>query len=458
MKTYNILKLIVGMLLPLILPAQAPDTLWTRIYNKSDWDEGYSIKQANDGGYVVCGETNLYGNDNYQIYIIKTDANGDTVWTRCYGGSNDELATSVEKTSDNCYVIVGWTTSYGAGGHDIYLLKINQQGDALWTSTYGGLDYDFAWDVAEVAGNGYIIAGVTESLSDSFGDVYLIKTDNVGSIVWSKTYGGDNVDVGSHVQQTYDGGFMIAGWTISSGAGSVDFYLIKTDSLGDTLWTRTYGGDSMDVCYSAQQTLDSGFIMVGLTTSFGAGAGDVYLVKTNSNGDTTWSKTYGGSASEVGFSVQQTQDNGYIICGGTNSYGMGNTDVYLIRVDPWGNLLWSATYGEADFMDEGYCVQTTSDNGYIISGYKESVYTGDRDIYLVRTAPDETHIRENNVICTPHNNKLPAIFSGPLQLPKDKKCRVFDITGRIVMPNIIKPGVYFIQIDGKMVNKIIKVK
>jgi hypothetical protein len=190
---------------------------------------------------------------------VKTNSQGDTLWTRTYGGSNWDDANSVQQTADGGYVVAGWTQSFGVGTPtyaNMYLVKTNSQGDTLWTRTYGGSDYDFAYPVQQTADGGYIVAGFTWSFGAGLCDLYLVKTNSQGYVQWTSTYGGSDYDEARSAQQTADGGYIVAGTTISFGAGGGDFYLVKTDSQGDTLWTRTYGGSSWDEAYSVQQTAD----------------------------------------------------------------------------------------------------------------------------------------------------------------------------------------------------------
>ncbi len=259
----------------------------------------------------------------------------DTLWTRTYGGAGGDEGRSVQQTSDDGYIIVGGTESFGAGGKDIYLIKTDSLGDTLWTRTYGGTDWDAGGSVQQTSDGGYIIAGQTASFGAGVSDVYLIKTDASGDSLWAKIYGGtSSAEIGFSVQQTSDSGYIVAGVT-TSGPGTTYGYLIKTESLGDSLWAKTYGeGGDYDWLVSVQQTSDGGYIIAGLADSFGAGGLDVWVIRTDANGDTLWMKSYGGTADDVGYSVQQTSDGGYIVVGGTGSYGAGKGDVWLIKIAP----------------------------------------------------------------------------------------------------------------------------
>ncbi len=208
--------------------------------------------------------------------------------------------------------------------------------DTLWTRTYGGTEYDHGCSVQKCAGSGFIIAGCTFSFGASRSDVYLIRIEPNGDTLWTKTYGGTYWDDGNSVQECTDRGFIIAGYTESFGAGSDDVYLIRTNADGDTLWTKTYGGTNSDGGSSVQECAGGGFIIAGYTKSFGAGSDDVYLIRTNANGDTLWTRTYGGTAWDCGYSVQEYASGGFIIAGGTYSFGAGKKDVYLIRVSETG--------------------------------------------------------------------------------------------------------------------------
>jgi hypothetical protein len=335
-------------------------------------------------------------------------------------------------------------------------LGYTQAPDTLWTRTYGGLYPDEGWSVQQTADGGYIIAGETESFGAGDYDIYLIKTDSLGDTLWTKTYGGMDNDRSWSVQQTSDSGYIVVGMTASFGTDFEYVYVIKTNSLGDTVWTKTYGGGFFDFGYSVEQTNDDGYIIGGSTSSFGAGWYDVYLIKTDALGDTNWTNTYGGADGDIGLQLATTTDGGYIITGYTLSFGAGNGDVYLIKTDSIGDTMWTTTYGGTD-DDYGYSVWQTSDSGYIIAGMTRSFGAGGSDIYLIKTEPEpgiDEH-QTSNISC---KHITSTIFSGPLQLPEGKRCKVFDITGRVIMSETMKPGVYFIEVDGKIASKVVKVR
>jgi len=377
--------------------AQAPDTAWTRTYGGNDDDRGYSVQQTSDGGYIITGRTTSYGTGTEDVYLIRTNALGGILWTKTYGGTgvdDDDWGESVQQTSDGGFIIAGYTGFLGLVVQDVYLIKTNASGDTLWTRTYGGSGRDWGYSVQQTSDGGYIVAGEENSTSGDPSDVYLIKTDPLGDTLWTRTYGGDYYEKGRSVQQTTDGGYIVAGYTSSYGAGGTDVYLVKTNGSGATLWTRTYGGSRNDWGESVQQTSDGGYIVAGYTESYSPGEGnyDIYLIKTNSEGDTLWTKTHGGTSDDRGYSVQQTTDGGYIVAGRTSSYGAGWKDIYMVKTDSLGDLMWTKTHGGTS-DDCGYSVQQTSDGGYIFGGYS-SYGTSEWDVCLIKLKPEGSGIEE----------------------------------------------------------------
>jgi hypothetical protein len=418
-------------------------TSWWRTYGGTGFDYGRSVQQTADGGYIIGGTGT--GGD---VYLIKTNTQGDTLWTRTYGDTNADRGYSVQQTSDGGYIIAGATCSFGAGTPDypnVYLIKTNASSDTLWTGTYGGTSWDEAYSVQQTADTGYIIAGYTGSFGAGITDVYLIKTNAAGDTLWIRTYGGWGSDEGYSVQQTSDGGYVVAGGTYSFGAGNGDVYLVKTNAAGDTLWTRTYGGTYNDCGRSVQQTADGGYVIAGVTMSVGAG-GDVYLIKTDASGDTLWTRIYGGADDEYGCSVKQTPDGGYIITGSTLSFGAGGGDVYLIKTNASGDTLWTSTYGGTSW-DEAYSVQQTSDGGYVIAGCTASFGAGNFDVYLIKT--DELGgvggVEQSPGPRVMRGRLGPTVLSGASGVRQLASCVAFDAMGRRVLHP--KPGIYFLRTE-----------
>jgi hypothetical protein len=396
--------------------AQPPDTLWTQTFGGGSADFGHSVQQTSDGGFIIAGYTEILF-PNFDIYLIKTDASGTEQWTQTFGGSSRDYGESVQQTGDGGYIIAGYTDSYGAGNDDVWLIKTDADGDSVWTQIFGGLAVDRAYSVQQTGDGGYIITGSTSSYGAGDYDVYLIKTDASGIEQWSQTFGGNQHDYARSVQQTEDGGYIIAGYTSSYGAGNSDVWLIKTDASGIEQWTQTFGGSSRDYGESVQQTDDGGYIIAGSVESWGLDSSDVYLIKTDASGIEQWSQTFGEIGLmllDYGHSVQQTGDGGYIIAGSTQSYGAGNFDVWLIKTDASGIEKWSQTFGGSS-IDYGHSVQQTDDGGYIIAGYTLSYGAGSFDVWLIRLETDMTVI----LTLTPLNP--------PIQIPAGGGSFDFDI-------------------------------
>ena len=353
--------------------------IFQKILRGTNPDEARCVQQTTDGGYIVTGTTLSFGTGYYDIFLIKFNANGDTVWTKTFGGTDYDDAWSVQQTTDGGYIIAGNTRSFGSGFGDAYLIKTDVNGDLLWSKAIGGTSTDQAFSVQQTTDGGYIATGYSASFNTGDFDVYLIKTDANGNSVWTKTFGAaDTNDYGNSVQQTNDGGYIITGYTGSFGAGGDDVYLIKTDSNGDTLWTKTFGGTNNDKGNSVKQTADGGYIIAGSTYSFSSGIAHVYLIKADINGDTLWTKIFDGVGG-IGYSIQETTDTGYIIA------GIGNQKVYLIKTNSSGDTLWTKAFGETGFED-GFSVYQTTDGGFIVTGITNTFQpSGDYDIFLIKT-------------------------------------------------------------------------
>lgn len=317
--------------------------IWRKIFGGSGYENAYSAVQISNG-FIILGSSNTPTFDA-PTYLLKYDFGGNLIWSKGYsqtiGGCN-----SIRITSGGGFILAGGASSVvmpSASG--VGLMKLDSNANVLWARSFGTSNINNSSggsDVSQTFDSGYIISGYTNAfVSGNYAyDIYLIKTDSTGHAVWKKTYGGSIGDeVGNAVRQTSDSGYVITGSASSfTPDTSKEVYLVKTDNMGNLLWSKTYrvvtGGS---IARSVQQTSDGGYIIGAYTLSIGAGLRDFYLIKTDGLGNLQWSRTYGGANDDEGYSAQQTSDGGYVIGGYTTSFGLGPYDIYLIKTDSAGN-------------------------------------------------------------------------------------------------------------------------
>ncbi len=338
--------------------------LWTRTAGGTGDDMALSIIQTTDGGYAVSGETTSFGAGNFDAYIMKLDNNGMLQWARTVGGTGDEYGESIIQTTDGGYAVVGYTNSFGAGDYDMDILKLDAAGSLEWCKTVGTAGYDYALSIVQTTDGGYALFGSTGFFGAGYNDFYIVMLDGSGSVQWSKTLGGTGGDFGFCVIQTTDGGYAVSGTTISFGAENLEIYIVKHDGSGLVQWSRTLGGTDHDNGYTIIQTTDGGYAVCGSTASFGAGGYDAYIAKLNSGGSFQWSRTVGGANNDYALSIMQTTDGGYIAAGYTSSFGAGGDDIYIVKLDASGNICGntsspSPTTGTGGTMGSPVSITTT---------------------------------------------------------------------------------------------------
>jgi len=357
---------------------------WARTFGGSNNDVAESIQQTSDGGYIVAGGTRSFGAGGTDFLVIKLDNSGNQIWAKTFGGSNDDSVGFIQQTQDEGYIITGFTKSLGAGGQDCWVLKLDTNGNLVWDKLFGGAGNDSGYQVQQTQDGGYFIAGRNGSYGAGGYDFWALKLDANGNLLWEKVYGGTGNEWARSGQETNDGGYILVGPTNSFGVGS-DAWVLKLDSAGNKVWAKNYGEDGVDSPFYIQQTQDNGYIMTGYTTSFGAGGKDVWVLKLDSNGNILCEKTFGGQNDDWGKTIIQTLDEEYVVSAVTDSFGNGEYDLWIIKLDNVGNKIWEKTYG-GSFNDVvgGKSIKQTLDEGYIIAGGTNSLGAGGSDVWILK--------------------------------------------------------------------------
>ena len=364
----------VAMAFILLFMMEVAHAQWARTLGGESGDWANSIQRTSDGGFIVAGATTSFGAGSKDAWIVKLDAYGDVEWQKTYGGWDLEEATSVQQTADGGYIVAGWTGSFGNSPSDVWVMKLTSGGDIEWQKIYGGGGTDWATSVQQTPEGGYIVAGWTESFGAGYADIWVLKLDERGDVSWQKTYGGGDNDRAYSILRTSDGGYIVAGETQSFGDGAPHVWILKLQGNGDVSWQKTYEGDEGEHAYSVQQTTDGGYIVAG---EYG---GDPWVLKLDSTGAIQWQRSYTGRGAAS--SVQQTPDGGYIISGSLSS-SYGDPEAWLLKLDSHGNVSWQRTYGGSG-ADWASYLQETGDGGYMVAGLTYSFGAGDSDLWLLK--------------------------------------------------------------------------
>ena len=390
----GLMALAVGwLLLTAGLASAQPDVAWSLTLGGSGDDFAHAVIETSDGGFLVAGETGSSGAGGQDVWLVKLGPEGGREWDRTFGGPEDDVGYDVQQSGDGGYIIAAETHSFGAGSaakSDYWLIKTDSIGHMEWQRTFGNLELPGSLDVAtndvpqtvkQTADLGYIIAGFTRDRRQE--DVWLVKTDSSGEPEWSSQLGGRGDDRAYEILQTGDGGFVAAGKTESFGAGGSDFWLVKTGPSGETEWARTYGGKYNDEARGLVATLDGGYALGGFSWSFGAGLSDYWLVKTDGAGDLKWDRTFGGVPRDAAHGLEQAPDGGLVLAGWSESFA-GGDGVWLVKTDLFGNLRWEKAYGGSSGARS---VVRTDGGGYVVAGWTGPL-EGVRDIWVMRTSGD----------------------------------------------------------------------
>ena len=353
-------------------------------------DIGYTLCLTNDGGFLLVGTTRADSSRSEDIYMIMFNNQGDELWKKTYGWKHHDLIRSVLPL-DNGYLMVGEVWEYGMARLDIYLLKTDLFGNQVWDQQYGTNYRDIGFEVVPSIDNGFLILGHSRGNKNA-GDIFLLKTNDAGEEIWRKTYGSIYDDYGHGLFQLENGTIYIFG---SKGAfyndvhanfknHDADMYLIKADENGNEIWEKTYGKSEHDLGYSMTKASDGGLYLFGSSQSYGNGSFDMLLIRINDQGEVVWQKTYGGTNYEQGLSMVKNEQDELFLFGTTKSFGENNSpDLFLIKTDDEGNEIWNLTIG-GDNIEIGYKVVATPDSGCAVIGQTNSSGNGKYDMAFVK--------------------------------------------------------------------------
>ncbi len=361
--------------------ARSPDGRWALSYGGALDDVANGLWPTADGGLAVAGTTASFGVAGADAWVLRVNAAGTVSWSETFGAGLDEYANAVQRLNGGDLVIVGTSGSYGVGIHDYWVIRLDDAGNVLWQQTYGGTQHNHAFAIQETSDLGFIVVGETTSFGAGNRDAWVVRLDANGNVLWQTVYGRSGWDIARGVAETTDGGFVFVGYTSSSGAGNWDVWAVKVDAGGGIVWQRTFGGAAADLGWAVQATDDGGVILAGETGSFGGGA-DFWVVKLAANGAVDWQKRYGGAGVDIARALARTGDGGYLVAGETGSFGAGGRDIWLLRLTAAGGIAWQRSYGGPG--DEiGFAVREIA-GGVALAGSTTSFGAGGGDAWLLR--------------------------------------------------------------------------
>lgn len=385
---------IILLLFALIPLKGSSQVVFQKMYGSSHGDQGYALINSSDGNFVIAGSYETDGPGTAIYLLTKVTPTGDTLWVKTYGLRSDTSETFYNRHStlgmksyglvecaDNGYLLTGAAFEVGYGKDDVYMVKTDSEGEVLWTKAYGGIFEDYGNSIAQTSDNGFIVGGATESFDVSIRDGYVLRLDEFGDTLWTLTIGGPSIDEIKSIIETEEGDFIATGSTFSSGAGNSDVSLVKLNSEGNIIWEKTYGGLDNEYGNEVIET-STGYLIAGASVSFGYGEEDAYLIRVDFDGNLLWSKSYGDDSFDGFNSIIDAIGGGFIMVGYTQSFG-NLMDVLLIKTDDEGNLEWSRAYGGSGY-EYGEGLLKTEDSGYLLVGYSRSFGSGADDIYLIK--------------------------------------------------------------------------
>ena len=363
---------------------KAENLTFEKTWGGTDSERGYAVARDPSGNIYITGYTKSFGAGDLDVFLLKYDSSGTLQWQKTWDGRGaDEEAYAVAVDSSSNIYITGRTYGFGTVCAYVFLLKYDSSGTLQWQKTWGGTGCNYGYGIAVDSSSNIYITGTTDSFGAGDHDVLLLKYDSSGTLQWQKRWGDTGVDEGMAVAVDSSSNIYITGYTDSFGAGLLDALLLKYDSSGNLKWQKTWGGGSDDDCMAIAMDASGNIYITGETESFGAGLWDVLLLKYDSSGTLQWQKTWGGGSDDDCMAIAMDASGNIYITGETESFGAGWFDVLLLKYDSSGNIQWQKTYGGAG-SDGGYAVAVDSSSNIYITGTTDSFGAGDHDVLLLK--------------------------------------------------------------------------
>lgn len=387
-----LLPALATLLLVSCVPPTEPDTPRLRIsepaehflrtLDLSEYDRGFDLQQLDDGGFIITGRTWMRHTASIDVLLVRTDPEGIPLWYKTIGGVFKDEGYAVKQTADGGFIITGSTESYTNGFNDVWLVKTDEHGVMQWSRHFGGTSYDSGQDVIECSNGGYLVAGYTQISSSGNWYAWLIRTDELGNEIWSRVYGGGERDFSASVMEMDDGGFVVTGATETGGSGNSRLWLFKIAANGDPLWEHRIPGDIIQGGYRVAHAGSGRFGIVGYTHPGQAQRSDMLFVLMDASGDLLQEYTLHRDA--IGTGIAATPDGGFILCGYTDPFGSDGSDAILVKVAADGSEQWKRLIA-GEQMDRAMAVITTFSGGYALTGTTRSFGSGREDMLLIKT-------------------------------------------------------------------------
>ncbi len=424
---------------------------WERTYGGGAFDGCFSMIQTNSGGFALGGYTSSFGSGGDDFWILCSNENGDSLWANSFGTGTDEWCNSMLQKENGEIILGGQGQKTGEDALDMLLMGISESGDSLWSRYYGAEGYDRCLSHIQTSDGGFALSGQTISLGAETSDFLLLKADDNGDSLWAKTYGGESDELCFSIIESSNNCLLLGGWTDSFGEDNKDAWIICVNAEGDSLWSQTLGGAGTDVCSSVKECTDGGFVCAGWTSLPHENGTDYWLARLAGDGELMWMKTYEGGDGDICTEVMEASGSGFVLAGLTHLPNQNNDDCFMVRTDENGELLWSAVLGNE--LDN-WCFEAvhTRDGGYAMGGWCGDVINWNMDFYLVKTTPDPNSVRDPGSTLNPLTFNLYPAFPNPFNstvtipfgLDKSAPTRlaIFDPLGRRVaelIPNGYPP-------------------